>query len=241
MTVAALKRELKSLAEPHRAEVLHRFFQTQKGGYGEGDQFLGVTVPDQRKIAKQFDTLNLPDLEKLLQSPIHEHRLTSLFIIVRQFERGHEKQRNQLIALYKKNLRYVNNWDLVDSSAPYLLWVHLWCKSKKVLYKYAKSPNIWRRRVGILSTFGFIKQGEYKDSLAIIKILLNDRHDLIHKASGWMLREIGKRDKEVLVNFLNKHCETMPRTMLRYAIEKFNDRERIYYMKQQRMRPIVRV
>ena len=241
MTATDLKKKLKCLAEPKRAEVSLRFFQTQKGGYGEGDQFLGVTVPDQRKVAKQFKSLKPPDLEKLLQSSIHEHRLTSLFIIVRQFERGNENQRKQLIALYKRNLRYVNNWDLVDSSAPYLLGVYLQDRSKSILYQYAKSPSLWRRRVGVLSTFGFIKQGEYKDSLAITKILLNDQHDLIHKASGWMLREIGKRDKDVLVNFLNKHCETMPRTMLRYAIEKFNDRERSYYMKQQRKLPIDRV
>ena len=231
MTVAKLKNSLKNLAEPKRAEVLLRFFQTQKGGYGEGDQFLGVTVPNQRKVAKKFDTLTSPDLKKLLQSSIHEHRLTSLFIMIRQFERGNHKQKKQLIDLYKKNLRYVNNWDLVDSSAPYLLGSFLRTRSKNILYQYARSPNLWRRRVGILSTFGFIKQGEYKDALAIANILLNDEHDLIHKAVGWMLREIGKLDKEELVAFLEKHYDTMPRTMLRYAIEKLNQKERAHYMK----------
>ena len=230
MTVSKLKRELKGLAESSRAEKSLCFFQTQEGGYGEGDQFIGVTVPNQRRIAKQFGALKFPDLERLLQSPIHEHRLTSLFIIVRQFDLGNEDQRKQLIALYKRNLRYVNNWDLVDSSAPYLLGVYLLKRSKKILYQYAKSPNLWRRRVALISTFGFIKQGEYKDTLAIIKILLKDSHDLIHKASGWMLREIGKRDEDILINFLNGHCKRMPRTTLRYAIEKLNNRERSYYM-----------
>ncbi len=230
MTVAKLKNSLKTLAEPKRAEVLLRFFQTQKGGYGEGDKFLGVTVPNQRRVAKKFDTLTSPDLKKLLQSSIHEHRLTSLFIMIHQFERGNHKQKKQLIDLYKKNLRYVNNWDLVDSSAPYLLGNFLRTRSKNILYQYARSPNLWRRRVGILSTFGFIKQGEYKDALAIAIILLNDEHDLIHKAVGWMLREIGKRDKEELVAFLDKHYDTMPRTMLRYAIEKLNQKERAHYM-----------
>ena len=231
MALIQLKKRLKSLANSKRAEHSMNFMQTKNEGYGKGDQFLGIMVPNLRKVAKQFNTLTLQELEKLLQNPIHEYRLTSLFIIIDQFQHGDKKKQKCLIELYKRNLRYVNNWDLVDISAPNLFGIYLRDRSKKILYDYAKSPDLWRRRVGIMSTFGFIRQGEYKDTLAIAKILLHDEHDLIHKAVGWMLREIGKRDKKVLITFLDKHYNTMPRTMLRYSIEKFNNKERAHYMK----------
>ena len=230
MTITRLKKKLKSLANSKRAEHSASYLQTKNEGYGEGDRFLGIIVPNLRKVTKQFRTLTLPELEELLQNP-HEYRLTSLFIIIDQFQCGDEKKQKRLIELYKRNLRFVNNWDLVDISAPNLFGIYLQNRSKKILYNYTKSPDLWRRRVGIMSTFGFIRQGEYKDTLAIAKILVNDEHDLIHKAVGWMLREIGKRDKEVLITFLDKHHKKMPRTMLRYSIEKFNKKERTHYMK----------
>ena len=231
MTITRLKKKLKSLANSKRAEHSASYLQTKNEGYGKGDRFLGIIVPNLRKVAKQFRTLTLPELEELLQNPIHEYRLTSLFIIIDQFQHGDIEKQKRLIELYKRNLRFVNNWDLVDISAPNLFGIYLQNRSKKILYNYTKSPDLWRRRVGIMSTFGFIRQGEYKDTLAIAKILVNDEHDLIHKAVGWMLREIGKRDKEVLITFLDKHHKKMPRTMLRYSIEKFNKKERTHYMK----------
>ena len=225
-----LIKELQKLANPAKAEILQRFFKTGPGQYGEGDIFLGITVPEQRRIANKFD-LSLKELQKLLSSKIHEHRLTSLFILINKYKKADEKLREKIYNFYLKNIKKINNWDLVDLSAPNILGDFLINKDKSILYKLAKSSNLWGRRISILSTFTFIKNNQFEDSIKIAEILLKDSHDLIHKAVGWMLREMGKRDEKVLISFLNKHYKNMPRTMLRYAIEKFDETKKQFYMK----------
>jgi len=210
-----------------------RFFKTGKGEYGEGDVFLGITVPLQRSIAKKYLDLNLKDVQDLLSSKIHEHRLVSLLILIFKYKKADELEKKEIVDFYLKNTKNINNWDLVDLSAGYIVGDYLFQfkKDTSVLYKLAKSKNLWERRIAIMSTFAYIKNDHFKDVLSISEILLNDPHDLIHKAVGWMLREIGKRNKKVEVNFLNKHYREMPRTMLRYAIEKFTIEEKSFYMK----------
>ncbi|MBD3330778.1 DNA alkylation repair protein [Candidatus Peregrinibacteria bacterium] len=226
------KKELNSLANEKQAKNLARFFKTGKGQYGEGDKFLGIKVPIQRKVAKKFQNINLSDLKSLLSSPYHEHRLTALIILNHKFQKAQsEKTRTNLVKIYISQIKYINNWDLVDLSAPQILGVYLEHKPKDILYKYANSNNLWKKRIAILSTFHFIKNSKFEDTLKISKILLKDDHDLIHKAVGWMLREIGNRDLETEENFLKKHYKKMPRTMLRYAIEKFEESHRQKYLK----------
>lgn len=204
-----------------------RFFKTGPGDYGAGDKFIGVVVPDQRKIAKKYKDLSLIDLQTLLDSPIHEHRLTALFILIFQFKASPQKIYN----FYLKNLKNINNWDLVDSSAPKIMGQYLKDKKNRdILYKLVKSKNLWRRRIAVLTTYTFIKNNDFKDCLKLSKILLNDDHDLIHKATGWMLREIGKIDLSVLLKFLDKNYKKMPRTMLRYSLEKLSETKRQYYL-----------
>ncbi len=226
-TIEAIKQELKEQVIPAKAEYFPKFFQAFPGGYGERDQFLGVTVPSQRRVAKKYwRKISLKEVEKLLQEPIHEYRLTALFILVSKFEHlKNEAERKEIVDLYLNNLKFVNNWDLVDSSADKILGRYLfdYDKEKNILYDFAKSGDLWRQRVAIIATFYFIKQNHFEDTLAIAKILLHHKHDLIHKAVGWMLREIGKRDFTVEYNFLVEHYKDMPRTMLRYAIEKFEN------------------
>ncbi|MBM7560385.1 DNA alkylation repair protein [Marinitoga litoralis] len=205
-----------------KAKGNYKFFQTHPGGYGEGDEFLGLTVPIQRKIAKKYKDLTLEDVEKLLQSKYHEHRLTALYILILNFK----KKKEEVIDFYLRNLDRVNNWDLVDSSAPYLLGPYLEDKDRSILYELAKSDNLWKQRIAIISTLYFIKNNDFEDALKISEMLLNHKHDLIHKAVGWMLREIGKRNKKIEEEFLKKYYKNMPRTMLRYAIEKFPEEER---------------
>lgn len=218
--------ELKSVSTPERAETNARFFKNGKGQYGEGDIFLGVTVPETRKIAKKFLYLSFAELKPSLTSKFHEERLCALLILVEQFKKANENSKKKIFDFYLKNTQYVNNWDLVDLSADKIVGVHLLDKNKKTLYALAKSKNLWAKRISIVATFHFIKNNSFSDTLKISKILLNDSNDLIHKACGWMLREIGKRDKKTLVKFLEKHSKKMPRTMLRYAIEKFPEKER---------------
>jgi 3-methyladenine DNA glycosylase AlkD len=215
-----LKSDLQQLANPEKAIIFSRFFKTGKGEYGEGDNFLGITVPDQRKTARKYSDISLKDLKKLLSSKIHEHRLTALLILVIKFQRAGDAEKEK-----------INNWDLVDLSADKIAGVHLLSKEKSLLYELAKSENVWERRIAVLSTFQFIKHNQFKDSLKIATLLLHDSHDLIHKAAGWMLREIGKRDLKTEESFLLKHYQTMPRTMLRYAIEKFDKNKREFYLK----------
>lgn len=237
-----VKRELAKLADKNKAQVLGRFFKTGVGHYGEGDQFLGVVVPKQRLVAKQFKDLPLAEIAKLLVSPIHEHRLTALFILADQYARGSEATKAKIVKFYLARTKQINNWDLVDLSAYKILgdWLLDYSRpfvrqpadqGRQILDKLVKSKNLWERRIAIISTLAFIRAGETKDTWRLAKILLNDTHDLMHKATGWMLREAGKRDLKGLKKFLEENGAKMPRTMLRYAIEKFSEGERQQYLK----------
>jgi 3-methyladenine DNA glycosylase AlkD len=272
-----LQREIKKLANPQKEKLLQRFFKTGKGEYAEGDIFLGIMVPQSRKLAKKYADLNIKQLTELIRSKIHEERLIALFILINKYKTTNHK--NICFHFYIKNMKYINNWDLVDLSAPNIVGEHLLnskslapqprfadvvrqssvkpslvsaslSKSRQqtgtqptfnssesgllrpidILESLAKSENIWERRIAVLATFQFIKNNKFAESLEIAKILLQDKHDLIHKAVGWMLREIGKRDQAVEIEFLNKYYEKMPRTMLRYAIEKFPEELRQDYL-----------
>ncbi len=226
-TSHAVKRELFSVAVKKRAKINTRFFKTGKGEYGEGDEFIGVTTPNQHKIARKFKDLIFEELEKLLLSKKHECRSVALLIIVLRYKKSDEKEKKKIVSFYLKNLKSVNNWDLVDSSAWKILGVYyLEHKGREKLYSLARSKDLWKKRIGIVSTFAFIRDGKLKLTLEIAEILLKDKHDLIHKATGWMLREVGKKDKKVLITFLTKHAGMMPRTTLRYSIEKFSKSER---------------
>lgn len=231
--IAQIKRELKAQSIPEKAEFFPKFFQAFPGGYGEGDCFLGVMVPAQRKVAqKYYQKIDLTEVEKLLQQPIHEYRLTALFILVNKFQKAKTLQeREEIGQLYWRNLEWVNNWDLVDASADKILGAYLFDKDKDPLYQLARSGHLWKQRVAIISTFYFIKQNQFTHTLEMAKILLHHEHDLIHKAVGWMLREIGKRNFQVEYDFLVEHYKEMPRTMLRYAIEKFEPSLRQKFLK----------
>ncbi len=228
-----IKQLLQSYADEEKAQNSLRFFKTGKGEYGEGDVFIGVTVPTQRKVAKQYykDT-TIEEAFELLKSKIHEHRLTALLILVYKFQKSSIKEQERIANLYLKNAQYVNNWDLVDSSAHFILGPYLlqYPEKRKILYILVKSKNLWERRIAIMTTFAFIKAEDYDDCLKLAKILLNDNHDLIHKAVGWMLREVGNRDLVTEESFLKEHFQKMPRTMLRYAIEKFSEEKRRFYL-----------
>ncbi len=227
MTLSAIKKDIKALATKERAKNNEWFFKTGPGEYGEGDKFVGLTVPNCRKVAKKYKDLPLSKVKLLIQSPIHEERLIALFIMRAQYKNN----KDEIAKFYLANLAGVNNWDLVDSSAHYILGDYLFERDRSLLYDFAKSNNLWKRRIAIISTFKFTDQSEFKDALAIAEILLKDEHDLIHKAVGWVLREIGKKDLKVEEKFLEKHYKKMPRTMLRYAIEKFEEGKRQKYLK----------
>jgi len=232
MSLEALKKDVKKLASPKKAEVNRWFFKTGKGEYGEGDMFVGLTMPDMRKVAKKYLHLSLREVENLLHSKIHEHRMIALVIWTYQFEKADDKTKEKIYKTYLKNTKWINNWDLVDVTTPRIVGMYLLDKDKSILYKLAKSSDLWEKRIAILATFAFINKGnESKDTLKISEILLNDKHDLIHKAVGWMLREVGKRNQSVEEKFLRKYYKKMPRTMLRYAIERFSDSKRKFYMK----------
>jgi len=222
----SLRSELSRLANPFKATLLQGFFKTGKGEYAEGDVFLGIAVPETRKVAKNFTGLGLKELEKSLHSKFHEERLAALLILAEKFRNASEKERKRIFDFYLENARFVNNWDLVDLSAPKIAGEFLLDKNRAVLYRLAKSKLIWERRIAVLSTFAFLRDSDFNDCIAIAELLLEDRHDLIHKAVGWMLREVGKKDMKVLENFLEMHWKGMPRTMLRYSIEKFPEKER---------------
>ncbi len=226
-----LKAELKGFSSPQKAKILARFFKTGKGEYGEGDIFIGVVVPNIRNISKKYNAVNLGEIEELLHSKIHEERLCALLILIEKFRKGDKKTKEQIYKLYLKNTKYINNWDLVDLSAQHIVGEFLHNKSKSVLYKLAKSKKLWERRISILATFNYIYKNQCKETLKIAEILLKDEHDLICKAVGWMLREVGKRcSQEILENFLKKHHRQMPRIMLRYAIERFPEKKRKLYL-----------
>jgi len=222
-------RDFNKLKNPKKAKILQGFFKTGKGQYGEGDIFLGITVPEQRKLAKKYYDLTLDDIQTLLNSKIHEHRLTALFILIHHYKTI--KRKKSIVDLYLKNTQNVNNWDLVDLSAPNILGDYLLDKKRNKLYSLAKSKDLWKKRIAIVATFTFIKNNQYDDTIKIAEILLKDKHDLIHKACGWMLREVGKKNIKVLETFLNKNIKQMPRTMLRYSIERFEEKKRLYYLK----------
>lgn len=228
-----LKLRLKQFSNKDKAKILQRFFKTGLGQYGEGDIFIGVVVPDQRKVVKEFYNISLLDTEKLLRDKIHEHRLVALLILVKKYEIAKdETSREKIFKLYIKNKKYINSWDLVDLSAPNIVGAYLLNKNRKILYDFAKSNHLWTKRIAMLSCFTFIRNNESRDALKISEILLQDKHDLIHKAVGWMLREIGKRvGEDIEEEFLKKYYKKMPRTMLRYAIEKFSEKKRRYYLK----------
>jgi 3-methyladenine DNA glycosylase AlkD len=233
MILNNLKKDLKKFANPKRAKVNQWFFKTGKGEYGEGDVFIGLTMPDVRKIAKKYIHLSIKEVEQLLHSKIHEHRMVALVIWTYQFEKADNKTREKIYKAYLKNTKWINNWDLVDVTTPGIVGMFLLDKDRKILYDLAKSKNLWEKRIAILATFAFInKNKESKDTLKIAEILLDDEHDLIHKGVGWMLREVGKRvSQQKEEEFLRKHYKKMPRTMLRYAIERFDEKKRQFYLK----------
>ena len=231
MSLKDLRDSLNKRINPEQAKVYLRFFKTGKGEYGEGDEFLGIKVPVSRQISKQFKDLPLLEIQELLNSKIHEERLIALFILTEQYRRADYKKKKNIYNFYLKNSKRVNNWDLVDLSAERIIGAYLLDKDKKILFRLAKSKNLWERRIAIMSTFHFIKEGFYNTTFEISDMLLQDEHDLIHKAVGWMLREIGNRNLAEEENFLNKNYKTMPRTMLRYAIEKFPEKKRQAYLK----------
>lgn len=234
MTSDRLSQLLKTVSlavDPDKAQILQRFFKTNPGEYGSGDRFLGLIVPIQRKIVKNFSDLNLEDLEYLLTSPIHEHRLIALLILVKQFSKADAKSQKEIYHFYLNHTHRINNWDLVDLSAPHIIGKYLATRDQAVLIKLAKSPLLWERRIAIISTFFFLRQGNPLPTFRIATLLLSDRHDLIHKATGWMLRELGKRCSQAeLLHFLDKYAQNMPRTMLRYSIERFEPALRQHYL-----------
>jgi 3-methyladenine DNA glycosylase AlkD len=229
-TAAQVKKAIEKLADPKQAAILQRFFKTGQGEYGEGDVFLGIKVPKQRGLVKKYKDLPLVEVLNLLKSKIHEHRLVALLILVEKFKKADEKEQKKIFDLYVKNTKHINNWDLVDLSAPNIVGAFLLGKPRTILNQLVTSKILWERRIAVLSTFAFIKNNEFADTLKIAEVLVNDEHDLIHKAVGWMLREVGKRDQAKEEQFLKKHAEKMPRTMLRYAIEKFSQTKRKYYL-----------
>ena len=229
-----LQREFRALGDRDVAQKSLRFFKTGAGQYGEGDQFLGIRVPVLREFAKQHKGLSLSQIQKILRSQYHEERLLALIMLVSRFEKAIEQHRAEIYEMYLKNTKYINNWDLVDSSAYQIVGGYLMDKSRKILVQLSSSNNLWERRIAIMSTYRFIKNKDYGDTLTISEKLLYDKEDLIHKAVGWMLREIGNRDKGVEEAFLAKYYQTMPRTMLRYAIEKFDEDDRQLYLSGQK-------
>ena len=225
-----IKKELQKASNPETAEGLRRYFKTGKGQYGEGDVFIGIKMPVIRSIAKKYD-LSQSDIEKLLQSPIHEERMTALMILVRRARKASEEELAAMSRFYLKNKKYINNWDLIDLSAEHIVGEHLYRNDRKILDRLASSSSVWDRRIAMLCCFAFIKKGEYDFAIHIANTLIKDKHDLIHKASGWMLREIGNRDQKTLEKYLAGSYKKMPRTMLRYSIEKFPEKKRQAYLK----------
>lgn len=230
--LAAARRQLRKYADKKKAKLLLRFFKTGPGEYGEGDIFIGVMVPLARKVLQEFQNLPLADVIQLLRSKIHEERFLALLILVQQFKKADTRNKEKIYKAYLANTKFINNWDLVDLSAPQIVGGFLINNNRKVLYKLANSALLWDRRIAILATFAFIRLGDFDDAFAIAKLLLRDKEDLIHKACGWMLREAGKRDVHALEKFLRSNCKVMPRTMLRYAIEKFSfDKRKLFLIK----------
>jgi len=230
MEFETIQRRLRALADEKRAQVLRRFFKTGPGEYGEGDVFIGLTVPQLRKLAREYLFIGPVPLKALIRSPVHEERMLALLILLGRYRGAAEQEKAQIHDFYLDHRRYVNNWDLVDLSAPVIVGDFLRNRSRKLIYTLARSSSLWERRIAVLATFAFIKEGEFADTLAVAERLLSDQEDLIHKAVGWMLREVGKRDLEAEERFLKAHYRKMPRTMLRYAIEKVAPSRRKLYL-----------
>lgn len=230
MTANEISRSLRALGSPAYAEQSKRFFKTGPGDYGEGDQFLGIRVPVLRKEVGKFEATEIGENEKLLASAYHEERLFALLLLVRQFSRGSADVQETIYRFYLTNTRFINNWDLVDLSAYQIVGAYLEKRERKVLYQLAQSDNLWERRIAIIATFHFIRKHDFEETLKLAELLIHDPEDLIHKAVGWMLREVGKRNATREKAFLKKHYQRMPRTMLRYAIERFPEAERKHYL-----------
>lgn len=230
MQAREIQEYLLKLADVERARHAMRYFKTGEGEYGHGDSFLGIRVPLIREATRKFKTASIGTAKKLLKSEYHEVRLCALLLLVAHFARGDAAVQDEIYQFYLDNMQYINNWDLVDSSAPQIVGGYLQDKDRRILYELATSASLWQRRIAVLATFTFIRNRQFDEALRIAGQLLKDQEDLIHKAVGWMLREIGKRDLAVEVVFLNKHAHKMPRTMLRYAIEKFSPAERHKYL-----------
>ena len=231
MTIRDIRSKLGKLGNKKKAKILQRFFKTGPGEYGEGDIFLGVKVPDVRKLAKEYQDISIKEVKQLLKSHIHAERLLALLILIHKFSKGNDPTRKSIYELYLKNTRFVNNWDLVDASAEHIVGAFLMERSRRPLYRLVRSKHLWERRISIISTFQFIKHYEFSETLKIGGMLISDEEELIHKAVGWMLREVGKRDLQTEEKFLKKHYKKMPRTMLRYAIERFPEAKRQRYLK----------
>ena len=226
------REEIRALANKEIAQHSLRFFKTDKGEYGHGDLFLGVRAPKIRSIAKRHIDISITDMETLIRSKYHEERFLGLIILVNKYAKTKDKKnQNQLYKIYVSSFKYINNWDLVDVTCPHVIGKHLIDKDRAILYKWAKSEDLWTKRIAMVSTFSFIRKNDLEDTFKIAEILLHDEHDLIHKAVGWMLREAGKRDLKREETFLKKYYKTMPRTMLRYSIEKFPETKRQKYLK----------
>ena len=230
MNLTKFRKRIKEESNKQQAKSLKWFFKTGVGEYGEGDVFAGIKMPVQRKIAKEFENLDYDNIKELVGSKIHEERMIGFLILQGKYEKGNEKEKEKVFKFYIRNRKGINNWDLVDISAPKIVGEHLLNQDKKLLYQFAHSKNLWERRIAILSTFTFIRAEKFEPTFKISDILLDDDHDLIHKAVGWMLREIGKRDLNAEEKFLKPRYKKMPRTMLRYAIEKFPEVKRKKYL-----------
>ena len=226
-----VQKRLKKMGNPEHAAISQKFFKTGPGEYGEGDIFIGIRVPVLRKLVKEFKDLPASEVEILLRSPIHEERLLAILLFVRIFKNGDDDVKKDIYDLYLKSTEFINNWDLVDASAEHIVGAYLLDKDRAPLYRLAQSKVLWERRISIMATFHFLKHHEFSETIKICNMLLSDRHDLIHKATGWMLREIGKRDLKIEEKYLKALYKKMPRTMLRYAIEKFPENKRQRYLK----------
>jgi 3-methyladenine DNA glycosylase AlkD len=230
LSIIDLKNELRLMTNLHQAIISQRFFKTGPGEYGEGDIFLGIKVPVLRGMVKKYRDLSLSEVLDFLHSPIHEHRTVALLILVEKYKRGNKTEKEEIFKAYLANTKWINNWDLVDVTCHHIVGQYLIEKDRGVLYDLAQSDGLWEKRIAIVSTFAFIRNNDFYDLLKIAEILVDDKHDLIQKAVGWMLREVGKRDREVEEIFLRKYYRIMPRTMLRYAIERFGEEKRKFYL-----------
>lgn len=231
MPLGFIRAELKKLTNKEKAQTLQGFFKTGPGEYGEGDVFIGVKVPELRKLVKDYSDITLRDCGELLSSKIHEERLLALLMLIKKYGTGDDEMKTKIYQFYMGKTQFINNWDLVDLSAPHIVGTYLIQRSKKDLYSLVKSKNLWERRIAVIATFYFIKDNQFSDTLALSEKLLEDKEDLMQKAVGWMIREVGKRDLKTEEAFLKLHYNKMPRTMLRYAIEKFPEDKRQKYLK----------